>query len=96
MSYANGVRGGHASGDLTGPIIEALDDWQAGKIRNWYDAFDSYAEAKKCVGKLWHCTDIVGAETRKTVQDGFNLEKEPCTMAQVARILLNDLQAVNA
>ena len=96
MSYARGIRGGHDVGNLSDPIVEALDNWQAGKIKNWYDAFDSHEEARKCVGKLWHCTDIVGREIRITVQDGFNLEKEPYTMAQVARVLLNDLQAVNA
>ena len=96
MGYARGIRGGHDVGNLSDPIIEALDDWQAGKIKNWYDAFGSNEEARKHVGKLCSCTDIVGRETRITVQDGFNLEKEPYTMAQVARVLLNDLRAVNA
>jgi len=94
MSYPKGVRAGHATGGLGDSIIEALDDLQAGKIKNWFDAFSSLKEARKAAGKLWHCTDIVGHTMGAIVQDEFHLEKKPFTMAQISRVLLADLKAV--
>ncbi len=96
LGYAKGVQGGHAGGHLTEPIIEALDDLQSGRIKKWYDAFNSHDDARMAAGKLWHCTDILGSHIRSIVQDEFHLEKEPFTYAQLSRVLLNDMRTASA
>lgn len=95
MSYAKGVIGGHATGDLTYVIVEALDNLQTGKIKEWYDDFSSLKEARIAAGRLWHCTDVVGYTMGVIVQDVFRLENRPNTMAQISRVLLADLKAVD-
>jgi hypothetical protein len=69
---------------------------QSGRIKKWYDAFNSHKEARLAVGKLWHCTDILGSHIRSIAKDEFHLEKEPFTYAQLSRVLLNDMKAASA
>lgn len=88
--YAKGVRFGHASGDLREPVLEAIEEWDIRLIKHWSDFFESKKSARKCVGKLWHCTDILPGIMRRIVSEAF--DRPVGTYGQLARLLLEDLR----
>ena len=88
--YAKGVRFGHAGGHLRGPLVEAVEDWQTGRIKHWSDFFESKEVAREHVGKLWHCTDILSGDIRRLVSEEF--DRPVGTFGQLARLLLGDLR----
>jgi hypothetical protein len=92
MGYAKGVRAGHAGGHLREPLLEALDE-----PRHWFDYFGSRLAARRHVGKLWHCTDILPGFARDTVLAILDLDvgleqvEPPYTYGQLVRRLIRDL-----
>jgi hypothetical protein len=107
MGYGKGVFLGHAGGHLREPVLNALDEWYEGAIKNWWESKEFGPEnfydeqlgdkklrnkerALKIVGKLWHCKDILPSSARDTAKESFNLDSEPMTYAQLARLLLEN------